>query len=121
MGKLTIDTAKLNKALEDNLEGVKNLFTQNNTVEDLDNNQYGIAARVNKFLYEMTNSTTGILTGRTSSFQNEIKMLDKQIDSINSRLELREKTLFRKFTAMEAAIANADSQMAWLEMQLSSL
>lgn len=121
IGKLNIDAAKLNEALENNFEEVKSLFTKNSAVEGLETNQYGIGVRVNKYLYGITNSTTGVLTSRSSSFQQEINMLESQIESIKRRLEIREKSLSKKFTLMEAAIANADSQMAWLELQIGSM
>lgn len=120
MGKLKVDDAKLNEALNTNFQGVIDVFTKNYGVENLNPNDYGIAVRLNDYLYNLTKSSDGIFSEKSKSIETEIKMLQDRIDSISKRLELREKALQNKYVNMESAFFSSGNQLNWLQLIISS-
>ncbi|MCE5330028.1 flagellar filament capping protein FliD [bacterium] len=120
-GKLVINDTELNEAIASDFEAVKNLFTKNNGVSDLEVEDYGIGVRVNNYLYNITNSTTGILKSKSSSFEKEISMFQKQIETVEARLETKEESLIKKFAAMEAAMNSSNTQLQWLQQLMGTL
>lgn len=124
-GKLYLknDGADLRKAIEDDLEGVMNLFTQNTGVAG----EMGIAQR----LYdEVNNSLDAIIdkAGTESEFYlfdnsylgKQLRNYDQMIADWEERLEKIEDRYWSQFTAMEKAISQLNTQSAWLAQQFSS-
>ncbi len=119
-GKLVVDEEKLKEALQENPEGVMNLFTYSSDNYE----EMGIAQR----LYEDVNyamnriidkagSNTDFSLVDNSFIGKRIKQIDERIDTMEERLRQIEDRYWRQFTAMEKAIQQMNSQSMWLMMQ----
>ena len=112
-GKLTLDTAKLDKALENDQGGVRNLLGGVNNA--------GGWARSFEAVVHAADTTGGPLDVRINGASDEIKDLQASMASMDERLALREQSLRSQFAAMEAALSQSQSQSQWLQGQLASL
>lgn len=119
-GKIVIDEAKLRKAIEEDPDSVIGLFT-NFSTED---SSKGVAHR----LYDSLNNSVsaiskkaGRLGGGLLDASTELgrQYSDLQADIINwdNRLAKKEEQYYKKFSAMEKALQNSNSQIAWLSQQ----
>lgn len=115
-GTLSVDATKLADAMKKDFDGVVDLFTHNGDKTGLADNQYGLAQQFNLVLDRFTHSYTegsslnGLIETRISGLTNSIKDIDKQIESMELRMDQREKVLTAKFTAMESLISTLSSQ-----------
>lgn len=66
-------------------------------------------------------SADGFLLGRTAEIDRMDKDLSRQIESMQKRLDMRMKSLKRKFTALEVMLQQFNSQSAWLTQQIQSM
>ncbi|RAV03101.1 flagellar filament capping protein FliD [Paenibacillus sp. YN15] len=126
-GKLYLDETKLKEAIEADPEAVAAMF---NSKGDASGNNAGIAER----LYAQTFKAMGSISekagtskyGDISSLNEDSLMgkqltqMDKEIDRWTDRLTDRETMYYTKFTAMETAINNYNSQSAYLTNAFSS-
>jgi len=80
----------------------------------------GLAIRVNTYLKPYT-TYNGTMDSRIKSYDNKVKDMNNWIANVEMRLEKREESLRRQYTAMEEAINNSNSTGSWLSSQLSSL
>jgi len=118
-GKLYIDEDKLRKALQEDPEAVKNLFTQTKEGEGTQ----GFVTR----LYDDFSNTIKDLTekaGAAGSSQFDQSTIGKLLDNAQDRidrfediLQRKENNYYRQFTAMEKAMSQYNSQGAWLMQQ----
>lgn len=119
-GKIVIDEEKLRKAIEEDPDAVIGLFT--NYSED--ESSKGIAHR----LYDSINTTISDLTkkaGRSgaalldSSTELGKQYSDLQLDILewDDRLTKKEDQYYKRFSAMEKALQNSNSQLSWLSQQ----
>jgi flagellar hook-associated protein 2 len=81
----------------------------------------GLGARLKALAERASDSVGGALTLLANGQDSRAKDLQKQIDSWDLRLELREKTLSAQFSAMESALGTLQNQASWLSSQISSL
>jgi flagellar hook-associated protein 2 len=81
----------------------------------------GVAQRLLKVAQDASNSTTGTLATLAKGKDTEATDLQKRIDDWDLRLELRQQTLTRQFSAMESALGSLQNQSSWLSSQLGSL
>jgi flagellar hook-associated protein 2 len=124
-GKLIIkDEAKLRQAIQDDPNGVANLFTSTGTPTNptdpnsAPNDQKGLAVRLNKILLDTTknvalkagSSTSTTLTSFTLG-RNE-NDLNQQIAKFQDHLTDVENRYYAQFNAMDQAISKANSQMS---------
>lgn len=121
IGKINIDTAKLTEALNEDPDNVKNLFMKNAGVDDLEEGDYGVAARVKQYIDRLTDISSGFFATKSANFESEIKMLDDTITRFNKRMDIREETLRKQYTLLETAMSSSDMQSAWLTAQMSGL
>ncbi len=121
VGKLNIDSAKLTEALNENFENVKNMFLINSGTEDLENEDYGIAVRVKKYIDSLTNIDGGFFATKSATFSSETNILENAIENFNRRMVVREARLKRKYVKLDVAMAQSDTQSQWLSAQLGSL
>lgn len=145
-GKLAIDETKLKAALEDNSTNVINIFTQRSTVNysvDLSQadrttryGESGIAYRLSDVIednirtFRDASGNKGLLLeksgiiGDVSEFSNtismEIRSKDTLIDKLLDKLYDKEDSYYKRFTAMEKAINQMNSQSSWLMQQMGS-
>ncbi len=112
-GRFVVDEAKLLEALGADPEGVADLFGAGQAA--------GVADRIKDHLAAYTQSATGFVAARTGSLDRQQRQLRLQLDAAELRLEMREESLRRQFTAMEQALSRIQSQSSWLTSQLASL
>jgi len=136
-GKLTVDENKLRNALNANPEKVIALFAQQSdksfsvyaTNEWLTErfNEEGIFHRLSDVLNTNLNKTgtkkgalINLVGSPTDSYKGEteyskrIKELKEKIDYLEQKLAKEEDNYWRKFTAMEKALAKLNQQNSWL-------
>jgi flagellar hook-associated protein 2 len=65
--------------------------------------------------------TNGMVARARQSLTNRIDLFQDRIDGFERRLELRESTIRRQFTAMESMMGTLNSQGQWLQGQLAGL
>ena len=112
-GKLTIDESKLDDALANNPQGVRNLLAGANNV--------GGWARSFESVVHAADTTGGTLDTAINGQGDEIKRLQSDISDWDERLALKQQTLQAQFTAMETALSQSQTQGQWLTSQISSL
>jgi flagellar hook-associated protein 2 len=131
-GILTIDEEKLKGYLQTNLDDVKALFSKTYSTGNfrdttVTNSQKfensGIAWRI----YDQLNDSISRITQKAGSasatsansyMDKVLKQFDEQIYSWEDRLKRKEDQYWKKFTAMERALQQANVQSGWLMQQL---
>ncbi len=125
-GKLYIDEDKLRTAIRDNGTKVMDLFTKTTTAttNPAKYNESGIAQRIYDNLNSVIDQITDVAgnsamsdTSEYFSMGKSMRSLTKEIDRWEDRLKDIEDRYWRQFTAMEKAIAQANSQSGWLAQQ----
>ena len=113
-GTISLDKSKFDDALAGNLDDVEKLFVGENGVD-------GIAKRFTAYLDTMTDSIDGLYASKKTSTDQTIKRIDNNIDSLERRLEQREKTLRAQFDAMETLMGSLNSTSSYLTQQFNLL
>lgn len=116
-GKLQFDSNKLKNALTEDAQNVANFFISKNS----ENEEIGFAPRLKTYIDSFVSSTDGIILGKTESYDRTLKSLNDQIDRFNLRMEKREEYYVKMFTALDIAMMQAESQMSWLEGQITAM
>lgn len=111
-GTILLDSAKLSKAVEDDLPRVETLLAGTASVG-------GIADRLKSSLDVFTSPLKGFLAGRQKSYDFTIRRLDREIARGEARLALKEEQLVAKFSALEQLVSSSNSQKDYLVQQLS--
>jgi flagellar hook-associated protein 2 len=121
-GKLTVDDTKLRAALEADPDGVKALFTQDNT----DQTKKGIIYQLRDSFQQAFTDTTA-KAGKPGNSQNDQSTIGKSLQDVatrilneQNRLTNVENSYYSKFTAMETAMSKYNSQSSWVSQQLGS-
>lgn len=112
-GTLTIDDAKLTKALDTDVLAVRRLLGGEPGVN-------GLTQRVELLVATQVGST-GAIDARLKSSAAEQTRLTELLRTTDTRLGLREKRLRSQFAAMESALQASQTQQAWLQGQLATL
>jgi flagellar hook-associated protein 2 len=120
-GKLTLDAAKLAEQLTARFDDVKALFTNATGVAETQGLQQRLNGVVAPWVASASAAQPGILSSRISGSEAIVSSLKSQQAAWDDRLEHRERQLREQFTALETALAKAQSQGSWLTAQLSSL
>lgn len=100
-GALTLDAAKFDAALAKDPGSVSAVFTTDST---------GIVAAVSAMVDRFTDSVDGILTSGKKALDAQSTRITSRIETLDYRSTLYEERLRRQYTAMEQAIAAAQSQ-----------
>lgn len=100
-GYLEIDEKKLDSKIEENPQEIKNFFAID-TNEDLvaDN---GLAFQVGNFLKAYT-STGGVISTKTSGIDTQVKRLEKEVETLESKMIGKEREYKIKYGRMEGMI-----------------
>lgn len=119
-GKLYIDENKLRAALADDPDAVMKFFNNESAIKA----EQGLAVKVDNMLktqMESIASTAGRNTiGADRSYLGkEISSMDDRISALQDRLISIEESYWNKFSAMERALQQMQSQSDWLTAQLS--
>ena len=101
-GTLNLDLGKLQDALDENLEGVTNLFVKGDTME-------GVAEQLYQLAQGATRSGDGDLAIRMDGIQDRIKELNTEIEEQEAALERLEQRLWARFAALDNLIASLNS------------
>ncbi len=112
-GKLAVDDAKLDDAMENNFEQVNAFFTGDE----------GLMARLESKVTPYT-ETGGLLESRTKALQNTLSGrggVDEQREALTLRLGKLEARLFAQFNAMDTLVSQLSSTGGFLDAQLDSL
>ncbi|MHB1374209.1 MAG: flagellar filament capping protein FliD [Thauera sp.] len=112
-GKLTVDGTKLDAALKDPNRDVAAFFTGSGDTK-------GLAATVSDGLKNFID-TGGLLAGRTEGLNSSIKLIGKQREAFELRLENVQKRYQAQFTALDSTIASMTQTSNYLTQQLASL
>lgn len=106
-GELTFDTDIFDEAYDEDADAMKVALMG-------DDDNEGIMSRLDDYLTEQLNSTTGFLVTKTNSIDKQVSDLDDKIDSMTTRLEKRRATLESQFAAMETLVSSLNSQGDYL-------
>lgn len=106
-GELEFDTDTFSEAYEADSAGVTfDLFGDENTD--------GILVRLDDYLAEQTNATSGFLATKEERIDDDIARLEDSITAMETRLEKRRETLEAQFAAMEELISTLNSNGDYL-------
>ncbi|MDR3088273.1 MAG: flagellar filament capping protein FliD [Desulfobulbaceae bacterium] len=111
-GGLTVDSAKLDSALNENFAGVAELLAGNGSTD-------GVMKKFNSYLLKTTSVSSGMYAEKQTRYKDKVKLLDKQIEQKTTAIEKREAQLYARFSAMEQIIGNMNSTSSYI-MQLSA-
>ncbi len=120
-GKIELDEDKLNKALTDDPEAAYKLF---GTLSDTDNEK-GIAHKLSDVMntglskIKEKAGTTAEL-GDDSYVDSKITRLNTQMTTLKARMEKQQSSLYKRFNAMEAAIAQLNQQASYVTSAFGS-
>lgn len=101
---------RLSAALENNLDQVGEIFASTD----------GIATQMTAFIDTYTDSD-GVLTLRESSLNEQISGIDQEWEDLEQRLRSYEETLRKRFTALDATIAQYNATGDYVKSSLASL
>ncbi|HKM36422.1 MAG TPA: flagellar filament capping protein FliD [Thiopseudomonas sp.] len=109
-GKLAVDTGKMNSAVDNNFDQVKDFFTGDK----------GLMARMDSKVKPYTDSD-GVLAGRTKALQNTLSGVDAERETLTARVAKLEGRLFAQFNAMDMLVSQLNSTSSFLTSQLDNL
>ncbi len=115
-GALEVDATKLDAALAADYDGVAKLFYGD---EDLGIQGYG--SRLASYLDDVTNPAVGLMQGKTSAIQAQIKALDNQITSTQQRVDISSQRIRDQFASLEKLIADLNSRTTGALQSLQNL
>lgn len=116
-GQLKFDTDKFAKALTEDPDKVMKFFFH----KDEEGNEVGFVARLNSYIDSFISKDNGILKSKNESFEKAIKDLNRRIEDFQARMEKKEEQLIKKFTALDVAMMQGESQMLWLQGQVDAM
>lgn len=100
-GKLEVDTAKLNDAVQNSPEEVKKfLYTKNS----------GFADKLSAAVTSLTDTVNGALTLESNSAQQSVDVLTNRITELNTILDKRRELLILKFGSLETTLSRLQQQ-----------
>jgi len=127
-GTYTIaDEDKLTKALQENLDGVKALFTQNYGGTDL--SKAGIIPKVRDVIEKNLTKSDSVLVKKVgteeyntynSELSKQITDMKNKIVEMNKDLDDREQNLYTKYSKLETALTKLQSQQSTLSSYFGS-
>ena len=106
-GYLEIDEKKLDDALENHLDDIKNLFGYD-TDGDLIIDE-GIAYKLDKQITAYT-QTGGILALKTSTLDSKIKSSESRITKLEDQMDKKEAELKQKYSTMQGTLSSLENQ-----------
>jgi flagellar hook-associated protein 2 len=107
-GTISIDKAKLEKALTADPKGIDGLFSKATT---------GLGESIDKLVRSHTSSLGGALHERKSALQGELKRIDARSEKIKEHLESTRERLVKQFSAMEQMMTGFQAIGRYLDAQ----
>jgi flagellar hook-associated protein 2 len=117
-GYLSLDKAAFVAAYEKDPVAMAAYFHDAGTVGTTDD---GLAKRLEAMAKAATDSVGGMITNAIAGRKKAVSMFQRAIEDWDVRLERRERTLRRQFTAMEGSLGTMRNQSNWLAGQISGL
>ena len=111
-GYLEIDEKKLDEALENNIDDIKNLFGYD-TDGDLIIDE-GIAYKLDKQITAYT-QTGGILALKTSTLDSKIKSSQTRITKLEDQMDKKEAELRQKYSTMQGTLSSLENQQTSID------
>ena len=93
-GSLSLDTTKLQSALESDAQGVKDIFAGTG----------GAGEKMETYLRSITNSFDGVIASKISSLETRIDSLNDDYDDKQQYLNSYEDRLVEKFSQLEQSV-----------------
>lgn len=115
-GVLTVNTTKLNNALNNSSE-VRKLLTN---VDAADTSKNGFAARINTLTSNLL-SVDGVLTTKPAGLNNSVKLNEKRQAQMEDRASLYEKRLRAQYTALDKYMASISTQGNYVSQMIAGL
>ena len=106
-GYMEIDEKKLDEALANNMDEIKNLFGADTDGDKIIDN--GIAYRMDKILQSYV-QTGGIIAMKTSSIDRQISAQETRIKRLEDQVADKESNLKRRYGTMESTLNSLQSQ-----------
>lgn len=106
-GYLEIDEKKLDSALENHLDDIRQLFGYDSDGDLIVDS--GIAYKLDKQISAYT-QTGGILALKTSSLDSKIKSSEQKISRLETQMDSKEADLRNKYSQMEGSLNSLESQ-----------
>jgi len=106
-GKLSLDNATLDRALDQDFEGVVGLVNE-------------VGAGLNASVKGFTEAG-GLLDSRTDGLRTSMRGLDRQREALDFRIERLEARLVRQFSTMDALVGQLQNTSQFLDQQLGAL
>lgn len=110
-GILSLDSDKFDQAIEDDFNGVVQLFT------DPEN---GFAQAIDSILSSYVN-TGGLIQARTDGLSESRSQIDDDIERIENRVALTEQRLRRQYAALDGLVGQLNATSNFLTQQLANL
>jgi flagellar hook-associated protein 2 len=115
-GSLSVDTGKLEDALNNNFEAVGNLFARESSTPS----ETGLGFRLDDYLDDLL-SRDGSIATRTDGINKSIRTIELTGERLLSRMDQIEARYRAQFTALDALMSSLNSTSAYLTQQLASL
>lgn len=123
-GVASFDADKLKEALKEDSSKVRDLFTftktsvnaAGETVEE----EIGIGQKFESLINSFTDSKDGIIATKNATYDKLIKNITERITVFNDRLETKRQQYITKFTALDVAMMEAESQLSYMASQFSN-
>ena len=114
-GQIMLDEDKLRAALEADPDKVANIFMGGSDSKNYADR--GLTWRMEDLLLGYVNGSQSSSLG---SLENSIKRANEQMEKLTKKMYDEEDRLYKKFAAMETALAKIQSQSDWLSSMLNS-
>ncbi|WP_336818584.1 flagellar filament capping protein FliD [Cedecea sp. MMO-103] len=101
-GNLSLDSTKLDKALQNDASGLNALFNGNN----------GLMKSMDKSLDKYLNTSNGLLKGRQETLDRQQKEIDTKTDKIQVRYDTSYNRYLKQFTQLQSIMTQMNSTMS---------
>lgn len=115
-GQLQFSEKDFMETYEKDPAQVQSFFSSTGT----DGKEKGFVSRINTYI-DSFSSSTGMIKSKTDGFERSLKAIAKQVDNFNDRMERKEKYYITMFSRLDTIMMQAESQMSWLDSQMSAL
>jgi len=110
-GDISLDTEKLNKAIENDIAGIVSLFTDE---------KEGFSSRLEALADKLLGSD-GPLDSRTKSLGSQIEQVNKRRAQLEKRLDMVETRLLKQFSTLDSLLGSLQTTSSYLSQQLKVL
>jgi flagellar hook-associated protein 2 len=115
-GRWVVDSTELRDALNEDLEGVAQLF-----VQDEDETIDGVAHQLHQKMTDLTDSKSGIANVLLQNYDGIVSEIDNKIAAEERRVAMVRQRLEEKFARLEATLGQLQGQSSYLEAQLEKM